>query len=84
MIERSAAVQQMLALFERLSYLEIGVDRGETFDRLSAAHKVAVDPRFKFVPLPSTTAMELGRNHAILNRLHGEKIHRAHEVPSRR
>jgi hypothetical protein len=38
--------------------LEIGVDQGGTFGRLSAAYKVAVDPNFKFVPPPNTHAVE--------------------------
>ena len=30
------------------SYLEVGVNRGKTFNRLNFDHKVAVDPRFRF------------------------------------
>lgn len=55
MIERSAVVQQVLDLFEAPSYLEIGVDAGDTFRSLAAGFKAAVDPEFKFVP-PANTA----------------------------
>jgi hypothetical protein len=58
MIERSAVVQQVLNLFEQPDYLEIGVDQGKSFQSLSAARKVAVDPAFKFVPPPNTRFVE--------------------------
>ena len=61
MIDRSAVVQQMLNLSDQPSYLEIGVDHGQTFGALSAAHKTAVDPDFKFTPPDSTANVEFHR-----------------------
>ncbi len=58
MIDRSAVVQEVLDLFERPSYLEIGVDSGDTFRFVSAAYKAAVDPDFKFKPPPDTAGTE--------------------------
>jgi hypothetical protein len=58
MIERSSVVQQILDLFENPSYLEVGVDQGDTFRFIIAAHKVAVDPNFKFALPPNTSAVE--------------------------
>ncbi len=52
MLTRSAAVQRLLDLYEDPAYLEIGVNQGETFHAVTAAHKVAVDPQFQFVPQP--------------------------------
>ena len=48
MISRAAVVQTFLDLFEHPRYLEIGVNRGETFHALKAGRKVAVDPYFLF------------------------------------
>ena len=45
---RSEVNQKVLNLFENPSYLEIGVDNGETFHAVKASRKVAVDPEFKF------------------------------------
>lgn len=45
---RATVLQRLLDLFERPRYLEIGVDRGETFTALKAFEKVAVDPSFHF------------------------------------
>ncbi len=58
MIDRSTVVQDVLDLFERPSYLEIGVDAGDTFRFVSAAYKAAVDPNFKFEPPPNTAVVE--------------------------
>jgi hypothetical protein len=49
-MHRSDVVQRFLDLFEAPSYLEIGVSQAVTFHAISAAHKVAVDPRFRFDP----------------------------------
>lgn len=45
---RSAVVNAVLSLFEKPRYLEVGVNTGETFFAVSADHKVAVDPVFRF------------------------------------
>lgn len=45
---RSEVINRLLALFDRPSYLEIGVNTGETFQAVQAEHKVAVDPVFAF------------------------------------
>ncbi len=47
-MERTEAVQRLLDLFERPSYLEIGVNQGLTFHGVQAHRKVAVDPAFLF------------------------------------
>jgi hypothetical protein len=41
-------LQEILSLYKKPRYLEIGVSEGETFHALKAKKKVAVDPRFKF------------------------------------
>ncbi len=45
---RHDVIIRLLGLFEAPAYLEIGVNKGETFHRVTAARKVAVDPRFLF------------------------------------
>lgn len=45
---RSQVVQSFLEFYPEPKYLEVGVASGATFKRVAAAHKVAVDPRFKF------------------------------------
>lgn len=47
-ISRNRVVQTVLDLFEAPDYLEIGVNKGMTFNALSASTKVAVDPKFLF------------------------------------
>lgn len=47
-MKRSDVIQALLSLFERSSYLEVGVFRGETFHAVRASQKVAVDPKFEF------------------------------------
>lgn len=47
-LERSDVVNHILSLFHEPSYLEIGVNSGDTFFAVNAAHKVAVDPAFLF------------------------------------
>jgi hypothetical protein len=47
---RADIVQALLNLFEAPSYLEIGVDNGYTFNKVTAQNKRAVDPVFKFQP----------------------------------
>jgi hypothetical protein len=48
MASRATVIQAFLDLFENPNYLEIGVNRGETFHALQAGRKVAVDPHFLF------------------------------------
>jgi hypothetical protein len=50
-VTRSTVIQTLLNLFPEPAYLEIGVAKGETFRTISAARKVAVDPRFQFASL---------------------------------
>ena len=57
MVERSDVLQRLLDLFEQPRYLEVGVDEGLTFQALTAARKVAVDPRFRFTPAPDAEAV---------------------------
>lgn len=47
-VSRNGVVQGILDLFDAPDYLEIGVNRGVTFNALKAASKVAVDPAFLF------------------------------------
>lgn len=47
-VSRNLVVQSVLNLFDAPDYLEIGVNRGVTFNALKAATKVAVDPKFLF------------------------------------
>lgn len=45
---RIGVVGMFADLYQQARYLEIGVQHGHTFDQVSAARKVAVDPDFKF------------------------------------
>jgi hypothetical protein len=47
-ISRDKVIQGVLSLFNNPNYLEIGVSEGATFHNVTAAQKVAVDPRFRF------------------------------------
>ena len=47
-VARHTVVNELLALFDRPSYLEVGVCTGATFDAVVAPVKVAVDPNFRF------------------------------------
>lgn len=47
-VSRNRVVQAVLNLFDAPDYLEIGVNKGMTFNALKAATKVAVDPKFLF------------------------------------
>ena len=47
-MQRFEVCQRCLDLFEQPRYLEIGVNAGETFHRIRAREKVAVDPKFLF------------------------------------
>jgi hypothetical protein len=47
-VTRSEVLRAILSLFDSPSYLEIGVNSGDTFFALEAARKVAVDPNFVF------------------------------------
>ena len=48
MISRASVIQAFLNLYDEPRYLEIGVNRGETFHILKAGRKVAVNPKFLF------------------------------------
>jgi hypothetical protein len=48
MLTRVQSVQGFLDLYANPSYLEIGVNKGDTFHGVRARRKVAVDPRFLF------------------------------------
>ena len=48
MAERPDAITAFLNLFPEPSYLEIGVNQGQTFNSVRAERKVAVDPKFLF------------------------------------
>ena len=47
-LPRHAVLRRLTKLYPRARYLEVGVNRGVTFDRVPAARKVAVDPVFAF------------------------------------
>ena len=47
-VPRYRVVNRLLSLYEEPRYLEIGVCKGLTFDRVKAPVKVAVDPVFQF------------------------------------
>lgn len=47
-LSRHRILQQLVALYDEPRYLEVGVSRAVTFDRVPAATKVAVDPVFEF------------------------------------
>jgi hypothetical protein len=47
-ITRNRVVQTVLDLFDAPDYLEVGVNKGMTFNALKAKTKVAVDPKFLF------------------------------------
>lgn len=47
-LPRHAVLRRLTKLYPGARYLEVGVNRGVTFDRVPAASKVAVDPVFHF------------------------------------
>lgn len=47
-IYRSGVMKRLVSLYEQPRYLEVGVSAGRTFFKVPAAHKVAVDPAFRF------------------------------------
>lgn len=47
-MRRAEVVQKIIGLVGAKSYLEVGVNRGETFHEVSCDKKVAVDPKFLF------------------------------------
>jgi hypothetical protein len=59
-ITRHRAVQGLLKLFPEPSYLEIGVNTGDTFLKVNAPRKVAVDPVFLF-DVAAAAAEDAGR-----------------------
>ncbi|MCB8878376.1 class I SAM-dependent methyltransferase [Acidisoma silvae] len=48
LISRPDVLNGILRLFRQAHYLEVGVNRGETFLQINAERKVAVDPKFLF------------------------------------
>jgi SAM-dependent methyltransferase len=61
-VNRIRAVQQALAMRSNPVYLEIGVSRGQAFQRISADVKIAVDPAFKLTDRTRELANAKGRD----------------------
>jgi hypothetical protein len=66
-LRRSNVLKRLTNLYEKPRYLEVGVARGTTFNRVPAERKVAVDPLFRF-------------DHEAMGREHPEATY--HQVPS--
>lgn len=47
-MKREEVIQKLISLIGAKSYLEVGVNRGETFHAVQCERKVAVDPKFLF------------------------------------
>ena len=60
-VNRIRAVQQALAMRSNPVYLEIGVSRGQAFQRISADVKIAVDPAFRLTERTRELANAKGR-----------------------
>jgi SAM-dependent methyltransferase len=60
-VNRIRAVQQALAMRSNPVYLEIGVSRGQAFQRISADVKFAVDPAFRLTERTRELANAKGR-----------------------
>jgi hypothetical protein len=60
-VNRIRAVQQALAMRSKPVYLEIGVSRGQAFQRISADVKIAVDPAFRLTERTRELANDKGR-----------------------
>jgi SAM-dependent methyltransferase len=58
-VPRHAVMRQLCRLYPEARYLEVGVWRGATFDRVPAPRKVAVDPTFRLTP-PHTERDDAG------------------------
>lgn len=50
LVSRFAVIRQLCRLYPEARYLEVGVWKGRTFDKVPAARKVAVDPDFQLSP----------------------------------
>ena len=61
-VNRIRAVQQALAMRSNPVYLEIGVSRGQAFQRISADVKLAVDPAFRLTERTRELANATGRD----------------------
>ncbi len=61
-VNRIRAVQQALAMRSHPVYLEIGVSRGQAFQRISADVKIAVDPAFRLTERTRELANASGRD----------------------
>jgi hypothetical protein len=46
----ASLLDELIKRFKAVSYLEIGVNKGDTFFQVTAPYKVAVDPKFLFAP----------------------------------
>ena len=60
-VNRIRAVQRALAMRSNPVYLEIGVSRGQAFQRISADVKIAVDPAFRLTERTRELANAKGR-----------------------
>jgi hypothetical protein len=58
-LKRHEVIQSFIDLFEKPTYLEIGVDHGQTFNSIRARRKTGVDPKFKFETRNSITGNTL-------------------------
>lgn len=58
-------VNALLSLYSTPRYLEIGVNKGKTFDAARASRKVAVDPRFRFDAVAAQAANPAAVYHQI-------------------
>ena len=47
-VPKADVIQGLLSLYRNARYLEVGVAQGRTFHMVTAARKVAVDPKFRF------------------------------------
>lgn len=63
LVNRIKAVQKALDGRTNSVYLEIGVDRGRAFKRITASEKIAVDPDFKLSARTRRKADEKGTTH---------------------
>lgn len=65
----AAILNKLLSIFENPTYLEIGVNKGDTFSKIIAQRKVAVDPHFTFDVIdsanhaPNTVFHEIESDH---------------------
>jgi hypothetical protein len=76
MTEASKRINKLLNLTKSsYAYLEVGVEKGETFSSVNASQKVAVDPKFKFDPKSESFAIDNAYYHEITSDSFFESIH---------